>query len=904
MEKPRRKHESKAKFNEINVNEYVNDMIISEEQQQIIDGIKTSGRSRRTAYSGPATWPDGIVTWQYKPDDNTIVTNHGSRIIEAMEILSDKTCLTFEEFDSSTMADSKPRLVFATPEGGCYASLGFTDDTEDNFVFLGNSGCNTIGVVIHEIGHAIGRRHEHTRPDRDEFIDVITENIESGFQSQFDIVTTQSTLSVPYDLGSVMHYSRNTFKKNDLADTDYVIETHDAMKQLSFGQQQSLSHVDSQFINALYECNADCSESELQQNCKNGGFVGKDCACVCPDGLGGEYCQSLTAISSDVDDCGGHFTSDNGNIKTPNYPQDYPLNIDCTYLIEAPEGYTVVLYFEAFSIEEDSTCYWDQVYIRYDGLQFDTSAPLFCGTSLQHETIQSIGNTIMLEFHSDDFWTEPGFSATYTFVSNWGSWSEWGDCSATCGTATKTRSRECTTTDCIGDSTEELSCDLDGCSNEWGSWSEWSDCSATCGTATKTRSRECATTDCTGDITEETSCDLDGCPNEWGSWSEWGDCSATCGTATKTRSRECATNDCIGDTTEELSCDLDRCPNEWGSWSEWGDCSATCGTATKTRSRECATTDCIGDTTEETSCDLDDCPVPAIGGCTQDASENVYDVIQSENYPSGYPTESECRWVITVPEGKFGYLYFDRLDLEYDTAADACYDHIRIGVDDNDFQKFCGQNLPEDISFNNEAIIKFYSDDQVGWTGFKLRYVVKSTAPATWDSWSSWGDCSATCGTGYKQRTRTCSGSTCIGLNMQTISCDLSHCTDKCEPAMQHTTTDTGGIIKSPGYPFQYPRSYFINAYNFCDITVDVPSGKKITFAFEDLDLESWINSKLFLNRGTLKEKISGNDASQTFTYENVESVVVRFKTANNSNRDKYYRGFYMTYVIEDADAS
>jgi len=44
---------------------------------------------------------------------------------------------------------------------------------------LGN-GCVYTGTIMHEFLHAIGFYHEQSRPDRDQFVRIVTENIQGG----------------------------------------------------------------------------------------------------------------------------------------------------------------------------------------------------------------------------------------------------------------------------------------------------------------------------------------------------------------------------------------------------------------------------------------------------------------------------------------------------------------------------------------------------------------------------------------------------------------------------------------------------------------------------------------------------------------------------------------------------
>ena len=71
---------------------------------------------------------------------------------------------------------------------------------------------------VHELLHTLGFVHEHTRPDRDDFISINYDNIKPGKETNFEkrrhgtsdffekgSVDTKNT---PYDVLSLLHYGR------------------------------------------------------------------------------------------------------------------------------------------------------------------------------------------------------------------------------------------------------------------------------------------------------------------------------------------------------------------------------------------------------------------------------------------------------------------------------------------------------------------------------------------------------------------------------------------------------------------------------------------------------------------------------------------------------------------------
>jgi hypothetical protein len=64
--------------------------------------------------------------------------------------------------------------------------------------------------------HSIGTWHEHSRADRDEHVKIRWENVLTGMESQFDIISPalQDTQGIEYDVRSIMHYDSSAFSRN------------------------------------------------------------------------------------------------------------------------------------------------------------------------------------------------------------------------------------------------------------------------------------------------------------------------------------------------------------------------------------------------------------------------------------------------------------------------------------------------------------------------------------------------------------------------------------------------------------------------------------------------------------------------------------------------------------------
>ncbi|KAI6171602.1 Neuropilin and tolloid-like protein 1 [Aphelenchoides bicaudatus] len=114
---------------------------------------------------------------------------------------------------------------------------------------------------------------------------------------------------------------------------------------------------------------------------------------------------------------------------SPNYPQNYPPNVDCIRVIHSPPNYDIVFRFhEVFRIEtsyEDSlaparaispNCPNDYLEIRDGRYSFSPLIGRFCGLEAPQEEIRVRSGYAWLNFHSDSLLEDRGFSAEYEFV--------------------------------------------------------------------------------------------------------------------------------------------------------------------------------------------------------------------------------------------------------------------------------------------------------------------------------------------------------------------------------------------------------------------------------------------------------------------------------------------------------
>jgi Astacin (Peptidase family M12A) len=71
-------------------------------------------------------------------------------------------------------------------------------------------------TVLHEFGHALGLWHEQSRPDRDQYVTILSGNIQDDKEHNFELKDDPDVARAngPYDFDSIMHYPLDAFSKN------------------------------------------------------------------------------------------------------------------------------------------------------------------------------------------------------------------------------------------------------------------------------------------------------------------------------------------------------------------------------------------------------------------------------------------------------------------------------------------------------------------------------------------------------------------------------------------------------------------------------------------------------------------------------------------------------------------
>ena len=202
---------------------------------------RTRSRQQRAIYSRANLWEDNTIPYTFEHISESVQTF----IKRAMGHIEQHTCIRFipRTFQSNYLGFEEPADVVCRTSVG---KLGGKQKVELN------QACG-FGSTTHELIHTLGFYHEHSRHDRDEYVDYHPENLGTKEHEVNFIKYTQDFMhskGSPYDLNSIMHYRAAAFAKPGTG----LVTLAPKDPCAKIGNRDALSDQDKWQINRLYQC--------------------------------------------------------------------------------------------------------------------------------------------------------------------------------------------------------------------------------------------------------------------------------------------------------------------------------------------------------------------------------------------------------------------------------------------------------------------------------------------------------------------------------------------------------------------------------------------------------------------------------------------------------------------------
>ncbi|XP_055602365.1 astacin-like [Uranotaenia lowii] len=197
-------------------------------------------------------WPGGVIPYEITGNFSKQELN---TIHSAMSMFRRYTCVRFVPKTN----DHELYVTIMNNNTGCFSYIGRQIDNAYNLINLQTPQClAAVGTPVHEMMHAAGFYHEFIRPDRDDYIWINRSALlpelqeEEIFNENFGKLQPEDaqTYNIPYNYGSVMHYSRYAGAQSN----DYPVLINKRPWSGDFGNERGFAASNVMEINYRYRC--------------------------------------------------------------------------------------------------------------------------------------------------------------------------------------------------------------------------------------------------------------------------------------------------------------------------------------------------------------------------------------------------------------------------------------------------------------------------------------------------------------------------------------------------------------------------------------------------------------------------------------------------------------------------
>uniref|UniRef100_A0A8C0Y6M5 Metalloendopeptidase n=2 Tax=Cyprinus carpio TaxID=7962 RepID=A0A8C0Y6M5_CYPCA len=688
-----------------------------------------SHRRKRAATSrSERVWPEGVIPYVIS---GNFSGSQRAIFRQAMRHWEKHTCVTFIE-----RTTEESYIVFTYRPCGCCSYVGRRGGGPQA-ISIGKN-CDKFGIVVHELGHVIGFWHEHTRPDRDDHVSIIRDNIQPGQEYNFLKMEPGEvdSLGEVYDFDSIMHYARNTFSRGIFLDT--ILPRYDVNGvRPPIGQRTRLSKGDIAQARKLYKC----PKSLHLHNgfWRKAPLKGRFCGDKLPEPIVStdsrlwiEFRSSsnwvgkgFSAVYEAI--CGGEVKKDNGQIQSPNYPDDYRPNKACVWKITVAQGYHVGLTFQSFEIERHDNCAYDYLEVRDGNSENSPLLGRFCGYD-KPDDIKSSSNQLWMKFVSDGSVNKAGFAANFFKEMDECSRPDNGRCEQRCVNTLGSYK-------CACDPGYELAADKRSCEAACGGFITKLNGSITSPGWPKEYPPN---KNCIWQLVAPTQYRItllfDVFETEGNDVCKYDFVEVRSGLSADSRlhGKFCGAEKPEAITSQynnmriefksdntvskkgfkaQFFSDKDECSKENGG------CQHECVNTFGSYSCQCRS----GFVLHENKHDCKE------AGCDH-VVNSVSGTITSPNWPDKYPSKKACTWALSTTPGHRIKIAFNEIDME--PHLECAYDHIEIydGRDGkaHSLGRYCGTKKPQPIiSSSNKMFIRFFSDNSVQKKGFEASHTAE-----------------------------------------------------------------------------------------------------------------------------------------------------------------------------------